>query len=174
MQGSDRTEVPAQIHSDTVQASLKIYWIRRCQFPVKTEHWHPSFSFLVHLCEIRVDSVGRGRIMFAPSLLWAQPVLLRIAGAASVSGGKNALATVESAVVHYPAGAPAMQVSLHGMKRNVSDLRLQLHQMKQLQVWLSGWCWEKRWFVSKCLFTPSLSLVFSLLAFVQVVSVAEF
>uniref|UniRef100_A0A8C0AR87 Actin interacting protein 3-like C-terminal domain-containing protein n=2 Tax=Buteo TaxID=30396 RepID=A0A8C0AR87_9AVES len=27
-----------------------------------------------------------------------------------------------------------MQVSLHGMKRNVSDLRLQLHQMKQLQL----------------------------------------
>lgn len=154
MQGSDRTEVPAQIHSDTVQASLKIYW--RCQSPVKTKHWHLSFSFLVRLCEIRVDSVGRGRITFAPSLLWAQPVLLRIAGAASVSGGKNALATVESAVVHHPAGAPAMQVSLHGMKRNVSDLRLQLHQMKQLQVWLSGWCWEKRWFVSKLL-PPSLS-----------------
>ncbi|NWU30224.1 SKT protein, partial [Dyaphorophyia castanea] len=56
------------------------------------------------------------------------------AGAASISGGKNALATVESAVIHHPAGAPAMQVSLHGMKRNVSDLRLQLHQMKQLQL----------------------------------------
>ncbi|XP_017596924.1 PREDICTED: sickle tail protein homolog isoform X11 [Corvus brachyrhynchos] len=56
------------------------------------------------------------------------------AGAASISGGKNALATVESAVIHHPAGAPAMQVSLHDMKRNVSDLRLQLHQMKQLQL----------------------------------------
>ncbi|NWW71429.1 SKT protein, partial [Climacteris rufus] len=56
------------------------------------------------------------------------------AGAASISGGKNALATVESAVIHHTAGAPAMQVSLHGMKRNVSDLRLQLHQMKQLQL----------------------------------------
>ncbi|NXB35768.1 SKT protein, partial [Eulacestoma nigropectus] len=56
------------------------------------------------------------------------------AGAASISGGKNALATVESAVIHHPAGAPAMHVSLHGMKRNVSDLRLQLHQMKQLQL----------------------------------------
>ncbi|XP_072710553.1 sickle tail protein homolog isoform X8 [Ciconia boyciana] len=56
------------------------------------------------------------------------------AGAANVSGGKNALATVESAVIHHPAGAPSMQVSLHGMKRNVSDLRLQLHQMKQLQL----------------------------------------
>uniref|UniRef100_A0A8C0V289 KIAA1217 n=1 Tax=Cyanistes caeruleus TaxID=156563 RepID=A0A8C0V289_CYACU len=56
------------------------------------------------------------------------------AGAASVSGGKNALGAVESAVTHHPAGAPAMQVSLHGMKRNVSDLRLQLHQMKQLQL----------------------------------------
>ncbi|NXY14315.1 SKT protein, partial [Atrichornis clamosus] len=56
------------------------------------------------------------------------------AGAANISGGKNALATVESAVIHHPAGAPAMQVSLHGMKRNVSDLRLKLHQMKQLQL----------------------------------------
>ncbi|NXF00518.1 SKT protein, partial [Smithornis capensis] len=56
------------------------------------------------------------------------------AGAANVSGGKNVLATVESAVTHHPAGAPSMQVSLHGMKRNVSDLRLQLHQMKQLQL----------------------------------------
>ncbi|XP_009876161.1 PREDICTED: sickle tail protein homolog [Apaloderma vittatum] len=56
------------------------------------------------------------------------------AGAASISGGKNALAAVESAVIHHPAGAPSMQVSLHGMKRNVSDLRLQLHQMKQLQL----------------------------------------
>ncbi|XP_014104132.1 PREDICTED: sickle tail protein homolog isoform X7 [Pseudopodoces humilis] len=56
------------------------------------------------------------------------------AGAASVSGGKNAMGAVESAVTHHPAGAPAMQVSLHGMKRNVSDLRLQLHQMKQLQL----------------------------------------
>ncbi|XP_058687424.1 sickle tail protein homolog isoform X5 [Poecile atricapillus] len=56
------------------------------------------------------------------------------AGAANVSGGKNALGAVESAVTHHPAGVPAMQVSLHGMKRNVSDLRLQLHQMKQLQL----------------------------------------
>ncbi|XP_075275653.1 sickle tail protein homolog isoform X12 [Opisthocomus hoazin] len=56
------------------------------------------------------------------------------AGAANISGGKNTLATVESAVIHHPAGAPSVQVSLHGMKRNVSDLRLQLHQMKQLQL----------------------------------------
>ncbi|NWV43906.1 SKT protein, partial [Grantiella picta] len=55
-------------------------------------------------------------------------------GAANISGAKNSLAAVESAVPHHPAGAPAMQVSLHGMKRNVSDLRLQLHQMKQLQL----------------------------------------
>ncbi|XP_050167844.1 sickle tail protein homolog isoform X10 [Myiozetetes cayanensis] len=56
------------------------------------------------------------------------------AGASNMSGGKNALATVDSAVIHHPAGALSMQVSLHGMKRNVSDLRLQLHQMKQLQL----------------------------------------
>ncbi|NXP45570.1 SKT protein, partial [Heliornis fulica] len=56
------------------------------------------------------------------------------AGAANLSGGKNALAPVESSVIHHPAGASSMQVSLHGMKRSVSDLRLQLHQMKQLQL----------------------------------------
>ncbi|XP_053801662.1 sickle tail protein homolog isoform X3 [Vidua chalybeata] len=56
------------------------------------------------------------------------------AGAANIPGGKNAVGAVESVVIHHPAGAPAMHVSLHGMKRNVSDLRLQLHQMKQLQL----------------------------------------
>ncbi|XP_068002414.1 sickle tail protein homolog isoform X3 [Melanerpes formicivorus] len=57
------------------------------------------------------------------------------AGAANTSGGKNALVTVDSVVTHHhPAAAPSMQLSLHGMKRNVSDLRLQLHQMKQLQL----------------------------------------
>ncbi|XP_069715561.1 sickle tail protein homolog isoform X4 [Phaenicophaeus curvirostris] len=56
------------------------------------------------------------------------------AGTANASGGKNALVTVESVVIHHPAGAPSMQASLHSMKRNVSDLRLQLHQMKQLQL----------------------------------------
>ncbi|XP_010005257.1 PREDICTED: sickle tail protein homolog [Chaetura pelagica] len=56
------------------------------------------------------------------------------AGTVNVSGGKNVLATVEPAAIPHPAGAPSMQVSLHGMKRNVSDLRLQLHQMKQLQL----------------------------------------
>ncbi|XP_074390918.1 sickle tail protein homolog isoform X6 [Zonotrichia albicollis] len=56
------------------------------------------------------------------------------AGAATIAGGKNALGAVESAVTHHPSGAPAMQLSLHGMKRSVSDLRLQLHQMKQLQL----------------------------------------
>lgn len=69
IQCSGRTEVPAQIHSETVQASLKIYWTRRCLSPVNTEHWHPSFAFVVHLCETPVDSVGKGRIMSAPSLL---------------------------------------------------------------------------------------------------------
>ncbi|XP_054245996.1 sickle tail protein homolog isoform X2 [Indicator indicator] len=60
---------------------------------------------------------------------------LDTAGAANTSGGKNALVTVDSAVTHHhPAAAPSMQLSLHGMKRNVSDLRLQLHQMKQLQL----------------------------------------
>lgn len=69
MQCSGMAEVPAEINSDIVQSSLKIYWIRRCQSLVNTKHWQLLFCFLVHLCEIRVDSVGRGRIMLAPSLL---------------------------------------------------------------------------------------------------------
>ncbi|CAM5094314.1 unnamed protein product [Eretmochelys imbricata] len=59
------------------------------------------------------------------------------AGAAHVSGGKNSLATIDSTtIINHPApvGSPAMQVSLHDMRCNVSDLRLQLRQMKQLQL----------------------------------------
>uniref|UniRef100_A0A8C3TIY9 KIAA1217 n=1 Tax=Chelydra serpentina TaxID=8475 RepID=A0A8C3TIY9_CHESE len=59
------------------------------------------------------------------------------AGASHVSGGKNSLATTDSTtIINHPApvGSPAMQVSLHDMRCNVSDLRLQLRQMKQLQL----------------------------------------
>nr|XP_005302853.1 sickle tail protein homolog isoform X17 [Chrysemys picta bellii] len=59
------------------------------------------------------------------------------AGAAHVSGGKNSLATTDSTtIINHPApvGSPAMQVSLNDMRCNVSDLRLQLRQMKQLQL----------------------------------------
>ncbi|NXY87824.1 SKT protein, partial [Alcedo cyanopectus] len=60
------------------------------------------------------------------------------AGATNVPGGKNPLGTAEPAGTQppagAPAGAPAMRLSLCGMKRDVSDLRLQLHQMKQLQL----------------------------------------
>ncbi|XP_008110632.2 sickle tail protein homolog isoform X16 [Anolis carolinensis] len=62
-------------------------------------------------------------------------------GSAHVSGGKNSLAASEAAVAtaanishSMPVGCTAMQVSLFDMKRNVSDLRLQLHQMRQLQL----------------------------------------
>ncbi|XP_006115370.2 sickle tail protein homolog isoform X14 [Pelodiscus sinensis] len=59
------------------------------------------------------------------------------AGAAHMSGGKNSLATTDSATINShlaPAGSPAMQVCLHDMRCNVSDLRLQLRQMRQLQL----------------------------------------
>ncbi|XP_043365405.1 sickle tail protein homolog isoform X19 [Dermochelys coriacea] len=59
------------------------------------------------------------------------------AGAAHMSGGKNSLATTDSTtIINHPApvGSPAMQVSLHDMRCNVSELRLQLRQMKQLQL----------------------------------------
>nr|XP_060638379.1 sickle tail protein homolog isoform X5 [Anolis sagrei ordinatus] len=62
-------------------------------------------------------------------------------GSAHVSGGKNSLGASEAAVAaaanishSMPVGCTAMQVSLFDMKRNVSDLRLQLHQMRQLQL----------------------------------------
>ncbi|XP_067418470.1 sickle tail protein homolog isoform X3 [Emydura macquarii macquarii] len=59
------------------------------------------------------------------------------AGAAYVSGGKNSLATTESTTIishAAPVGSPAMQISLHDMRCNVSELRLHLHQMRQLQL----------------------------------------
>ncbi|XP_025961580.2 sickle tail protein homolog isoform X4 [Dromaius novaehollandiae] len=56
------------------------------------------------------------------------------AGAAPACSGKTGLGSVDVAASLHPVGAPAMQLSLHSMKRSVSDLRLQLHQMKQLQL----------------------------------------
>jgi len=113
----------------------EFYWMVRCQSP----HSQLWFSSLVPLCEMHVDSVWRERTMFAlPLLVSSTCGCCLLAGAANLSGGKNTLATMESAVIHHPAGTPSMQVSLHGMKRNVSDLRLQLHHMKQLQVWLGN------------------------------------
>ncbi|XP_019387582.1 PREDICTED: sickle tail protein homolog isoform X11 [Crocodylus porosus] len=57
-------------------------------------------------------------------------------GGVHLSGGKNSLATVEPMAINHPASVSttAMQVSLYDMRRNVSDLRLQLHQMRQLQL----------------------------------------
>nr|XP_034985779.1 sickle tail protein homolog isoform X10 [Zootoca vivipara] len=56
-------------------------------------------------------------------------------GSAHVSSGKNSLLAIEAAPASVmPVGSTAMQVSLFDMKRNVSDLRLQLHQMRQLQL----------------------------------------
>uniref|UniRef100_A0A670JEP1 KIAA1217 n=1 Tax=Podarcis muralis TaxID=64176 RepID=A0A670JEP1_PODMU len=56
-------------------------------------------------------------------------------GSAHVSSGKNSLLAIEAAPASaMPVGSTAMQVSLFDMKRNVSDLRLQLHQMRQLQL----------------------------------------
>ncbi|XP_062425012.1 sickle tail protein homolog isoform X11 [Rhea pennata] len=56
------------------------------------------------------------------------------AGTAPMCGGKTGLGSVDVAASLHAVGAPAIQLSLHSMKRNVSDLRLQLHQMKQLQL----------------------------------------
>ncbi|CAI5788880.1 Hypothetical predicted protein [Podarcis lilfordi] len=56
-------------------------------------------------------------------------------GSAHVSSGKNSLLAIKAAPASVtPVGSTAMQVSLFDMKRNVSDLRLQLHQMRQLQL----------------------------------------
>ncbi|XP_053118240.1 sickle tail protein homolog isoform X1 [Hemicordylus capensis] len=59
-------------------------------------------------------------------------------GSAHVSSGKNLSAAIEAAPTSIrlsaPVGSSAMQVSLFDMKRNVTDLRLQLHQIRQLQL----------------------------------------
>ncbi|XP_072859155.2 sickle tail protein homolog isoform X13 [Pogona vitticeps] len=59
-------------------------------------------------------------------------------GSLHVSSGKNSLGATEAASSSpshsLPVGSTAMQVSLFDMKRNVSDLRFQLHQMRQLQL----------------------------------------
>ncbi|KAM4027711.1 sickle tail protein homolog isoform 3-T3 [Anomaloglossus baeobatrachus] len=55
----------------------------------------------------------------------------------SVSGGKNSLTIIETTAIISqapPAGSTNMQVSLHDMRRNVAELRLQLQKMRQLQL----------------------------------------
>ncbi|KAM9307883.1 sickle tail protein homolog [Gastrophryne carolinensis] len=54
----------------------------------------------------------------------------------SVSGGKNSLTIVESTTVvsKAPPAGPGLQVNIHEMRRNLAELRLQLHKMKQLQL----------------------------------------
>ncbi|KAM4688230.1 sickle tail protein homolog isoform 2-T2 [Discoglossus pictus] len=55
----------------------------------------------------------------------------------TVSSGKNSLSIVESTTVishTAPVGSTDMQVSLHDMRRNVAELRLQLHKMRQIQL----------------------------------------
>ncbi|XP_075683658.1 sickle tail protein homolog isoform X1 [Rhinoderma darwinii] len=55
----------------------------------------------------------------------------------SVSSGKNSLTIIETmAVLSHapPAGSTNLQVSLHDMRRNVAELRLQLQKMRQLQL----------------------------------------
>nr|XP_033787258.1 sickle tail protein homolog isoform X4 [Geotrypetes seraphini] len=55
-------------------------------------------------------------------------------GAAQVPGGKNSLTATESSHPVLPTSATTMQISLYDLKRNISDLRLQLHKMRQLQL----------------------------------------
>ncbi|XP_068091720.1 sickle tail protein homolog isoform X2 [Hyperolius riggenbachi] len=54
----------------------------------------------------------------------------------TVTGGRNTLAIVETTTVinQAPPAGSHMQVSLHDMRRNVAELRLQLHKMRQLQL----------------------------------------
>ncbi|NXD12767.1 SKT protein, partial [Nothocercus nigrocapillus] len=54
---------------------------------------------------------------------------------AAACAAKTALGGAELAAgPQAAAAAPAMRLGLHGVRRSVSDLRLQLHQMKQLQL----------------------------------------
>lgn len=55
----------------------------------------------------------------------------------SVSSGKNSLTIIETTALISQApsaGSTDMQVSLHDMRRNVAELRLQLQKMRQLQL----------------------------------------
>ncbi|XP_043824340.1 sickle tail protein homolog isoform X4 [Dromiciops gliroides] len=59
------------------------------------------------------------------------------AGTPHASGGKTTLASQEPSVLFSqppPAGSTAIQMSLYDMRRNVSELRLQLRQMRELQL----------------------------------------
>ncbi|XP_036617425.1 sickle tail protein homolog isoform X6 [Trichosurus vulpecula] len=59
------------------------------------------------------------------------------AGTPHVSGGKTSLGSQESGALFSqppPAGSTAIQMSLYDMRRNVSELRLQLRQMRELQL----------------------------------------
>nr|XP_020833935.1 sickle tail protein homolog isoform X6 [Phascolarctos cinereus] len=59
------------------------------------------------------------------------------AGTPHVSGGKTSLSSQESSALFNqppPAGSTAIQMSLYDMRRNVSELRLQLRQMRDLQL----------------------------------------
>ncbi|XP_078519569.1 sickle tail protein homolog isoform X2 [Lissotriton helveticus] len=63
--------------------------------------------------------------------------MTKTATSGEISGGKNSSTIIESTTIvnHlHPARSMALQVSLHDMRRNVSDLKLQLHKMKQLQL----------------------------------------
>ncbi|XP_016281833.1 sickle tail protein homolog isoform X5 [Monodelphis domestica] len=59
------------------------------------------------------------------------------AGTPHISGGKTSVAPQESTALFSqppPAGSTAIQMSLYDMRRNVSELRLQLRQMRELQL----------------------------------------
>ncbi|XP_074049112.1 sickle tail protein homolog isoform X14 [Macrotis lagotis] len=59
------------------------------------------------------------------------------AGTPHGSGGKTSLTCQESSALFSqppPAGSTAIQMSLYDMRRNVSELRLQLRQMRELQL----------------------------------------
>ncbi|XP_069067474.1 sickle tail protein homolog isoform X4 [Pleurodeles waltl] len=63
--------------------------------------------------------------------------MTKTAPSGEIGGGKNSSTIIESTTIvnHlHPASSLALQVSLHDMRRNVSDLKLQLLKMKQLQL----------------------------------------
>lgn len=87
-------------------------------------------SFLVICVETgltaQVLSAFKGLCCFFDSVIFS------LTGTVHVSAGKS-LGTLESPL---PAGTSAIHMSLLDMRRNVAELRLQLQQMRQLQVLL--------------------------------------
>lgn len=164
-QCSDRTEVPAQIHSDTVQTSLKIYWMRRCHSPVNTEHWHRSFAFLIRVKEVWIQWQRKDHVCnFSAVSSTCSAAYCRCC---QHIWGEECTGSCGVSCHPSPCWSPsnASQPAWHETQRvGPAAAAAPDEAATGMIIWIML---GKRWVISKCLF-PSFPLIFSLLAFVQV------